>query len=310
MGEILKGRSAVVTGSGRGIGREIALAMAAQGAKVVVNDPGVARDGSGADLAPADEVVAEIKKAGGIAVANYDSVADFKAAENIIKTCVDNFGRIDILVNCAGVLRERMIFNMSEDDWDAVVNVHLKGTFNCTRHASLLMRDQRYGRIINTVSVAFKGTVGQSNYGAAKGGILSFTRSVARELGRYNITCNAFAPLAATRMTVTPEVKAGWKKRYEAGLITKEYYDFLLNMPGPEHIPPIVVYLASDAAADINGQLFHAERGKVAIASVSEEVRTIFTKDMWTVEELADLVPKTLLVGYVNPAPPEKPKEG
>jgi NAD(P)-dependent dehydrogenase (short-subunit alcohol dehydrogenase family) len=312
MGERLKGKNAVVTGAGRGIGREIALGLAAEGVKVVVNDPGVARDGSGADKMPADEVVAEIKKKGGTAIANYNSVADFKAAAEIIKSCVDNFGRIDILVNCAGVLRERMIWNLSEEDWDTVISVHLKGTFNCTRHTAPLMREQRSGRIINVVSDAWRGTVGQSNYGAAKGGIVSFTRSIARELGRYGITCNCICPIAATRMTMDEGVKAGMKKRLEAGLITKEFYESFMSMPGPEYVPPMVVYLASDAAANINGQVFHIERGRAAIYSEPVEIKAIYKSEaggMWTVDELESFVPKTLLTGYVNPAPPEAPKK-
>ncbi|PIU23500.1 MAG: 3-hydroxyacyl-CoA dehydrogenase [Chloroflexi bacterium CG08_land_8_20_14_0_20_45_12] len=309
MGDKLKGKNAVVTGAGRGIGREIALALAAEGAKVVVVDPGVSRGGEGTDLAPADEVVAEIKKRGGKAVASYNSVADFKAAEGIIKQCVDSFGHIDILINGAGILREKMVWNLSEEDWDMVITVHLKGTFNCSRHAAGFMREQRYGRIISLTSDAWRGTVGQSNYGAAKGGIVSFTRSIARELGRYGVTCNCVAPMAATRMTLTEEVKAGWRKRYEAGLITKEHLDELLNMPGPEYIPPVVTYLASDKAGNINGQVFHIEKGRVAIYSEPVEVRAIYKTEaggMWTFGDLEQAVPKTLLVGYVNPAPQEE----
>lgn len=302
----LKGRNAVVTGAGRGIGSEIALALAAEGASVVVNDPGVARDGSGRETAPADEVVREIRERGGTAVANYSSVADFRAAQDIISSCVENFGRIDILVNGAGVLRERMIWNLSEEDWDTVITVHLKGTFNCTRHAAPLMRAQKYGRILNLTSDAWRGTVGQSNYGAAKGGIVSFTRSIALELGRYGITCNCIAPLAATRMTMTEEVKLGMKRRLAAGLITQEQYEAFARMPGPEFVPPMVVYLVSDKAAHINGQVFHIEKGRAAIYSDPVEIRAVYKREkdgMFTVAELEEFVPKTLLVGYINPAP-------
>ena len=312
MGDRLKDRNAVVTGAGRGIGREVSLSLAAEGAKVVVVDPGASRGGEGADLAPADEVVAEIKKRGGNAVANYSSVTDFKAAEGIIKQCVDSFGRIDILVNCAGILREKMVWNMSEEDWDMVLAVHLKGTFNCTRHAAGFMREQKYGRIINLTSDAWRGTVGQSNYGAAKGGMVSFTRAMARELGRYGVTCNCVAPMAATRMTLDEGVKAGFKKRLDAGLITKEQYDGMLQMPGPEYIPPIVVYLATDKAANINGQVLHIEKGRVGIYSDPIEVRAIYKTEaggMWTVADLEADVPKTLLIGYVNPAPPQEEKK-
>lgn len=309
MGVRLKGRNAVVTGAGRGIGREVALALAEEGVNVIVNDPGVGRDGKGGEATPAEAVVAEIRQAGGTAIPNFESVTDFQAAERIIKSCVEKFGSIDILVNCAGVLREKMVFNMPEEDWDLVIATHLKGTFNCTRHACAHMREKKFGRIINVTSDAWRGTVGQSNYGAAKGGIVSFTRAVAREMGRYSVTCNAIAPMAATRMTVTPEVKAGWKKRYEAGIITQEYYESLINMPGPEHTPPIVLYLASNEAANVNGQVFHIEAGRVSIYSEPVETRTVYRnyqkEGKWTLEELTDIVPKTLLVGYVNPAPPE-----
>lgn len=310
MGVRLQGRSGVVTGAGRGIGREIALALAAEGAKLLVNDPGVSRVGVGSDAAPADEVVAEIRKHGGTAMANYDSVTDFTAAERIVKSCVDNFGRIDILVNCAGVLRDRMIFNMAEEEWDMVLSVHLKGTFNMCRHASRLMREQRYGRIINVASAAWLGSTGQSNYSAAKGGIVSFTRSIARELGRYGVTCNCIVPMAATRMTLDDDVKAKFKMQLEKGEISQERYEELVNMPGPEFVAPAVVYLATDAAANINGLVVRSAGGTVGVYSEPSIVKIIH-KDYrkegpWTVDELADLVPKILLVSYVNPAPPEE----
>lgn len=299
MSTSLEGKSAVVTGAGRGIGREIALALAAHGVKVVVNDAGVARDGTGSSPAPAQEVVELIKKKGGTAVANYESVADHSGAERIIKACVDNFGRIDILCNVAGIARERMIFNMSEAEWDAVIAVHLKGTFNCTKHACVYMRQQKSGRIINTTSEAWRGTVGQSNYSAAKGGIVSFTKSIAREMGKYGVTCNAISPAAATRMTLTEEVKAGYQKRYEAGLISKEQLDLMLNIPGPEFIPPIVLYLCTDEAGYINGKVFGCSGGLIAVYSDPEPIRSIqkdHQKDgPWKLEELMELVPKELM---------------
>ncbi len=309
MGSRLENRSAVVTGAGRGIGREVALALAAEGAKVVVNDPGVSRSGQGTDLAPADEVVAEIKGRGGIAVANYDSVTDFAAAERIINSSVDSFGRIDILVNCAGVLRDRMVHNMVEEEWDTVINVHLKGTFNTCRHAAGFMRKQRFGRIINVASAAWQGSVGQSNYSAAKGGIVSFTRSIAREMGRTGVTCNCIVPMAATRMTLDDDVKTKFKRQLEDGEITRERYDELVNMPGPEHIARAVAYLATDAAANINGVVVRSAGGTVGVYSEPTIVKIIH-KDYkkygpWELEELEDLVPKILLAGYVNPSPPE-----
>ena len=200
----LKGRNAVVTGAGRGIGRAVALALAEEGASVVVNDPGVNVDGSGHDAGPADQVAGEIRAAGGSAVASYDSVAELAGGESMVRQCVDAFGRIDILVNVAGILRDRMIFNMSEEEWDAVIAVHLKGHFNTIKPASVLMRQQRYGRIVNFSSISgLRGISGQSNYGAAKAGIAGLTRVVARDLGRYGVTCNAIAPGAQTRMTAT-----------------------------------------------------------------------------------------------------------
>ncbi|OGW13177.1 MAG: hypothetical protein A3G93_13190 [Nitrospinae bacterium RIFCSPLOWO2_12_FULL_45_22] len=306
MGKKLANKAAVVTGAGRGIGREIALFLAGEGARVVVNDPGVTRDGAGQDSKPADEIVAEIKKRGGEAVANYDSVVDFAAAERIINSCAEKFGRIDILVNVAGILRDRMIFNMSEEEWDAVLDVHLKGTFNCSRYACILMRKQRAGRIINITSDAWRGTVGHVNYGAAKAGIVGLTRSIAREMGRYNVTCNAVAPVAATRMTLDEDVKQGIKKRYEAGLVSKEQLDAILNMPGPEYVPPIVAYLATDEAWNINGQVFHAEGGRISVYSEPVETKAVYKKEgIWKVDELIDIIPQTIAQGLVNPAPPQ-----
>jgi 3-oxoacyl-[acyl-carrier protein] reductase len=313
MGERLKGKNAIVTGAGRGIFKEIALAVAAEGAKVIVVDPGVGRGGDGTDLSPADETVKEIKSKGGEATACYESVAEFDAAEKIIKTCIDTYGRLDILINGAGILRERMIYNMSEDDWDIVLKVHLKGTFNMCRHASVVMREQKYGRIVNCTSDAYRwGSVGQANYAAAKGGIVSFTRSIARELGRYGITCNVIAPMAATRMTLNEGVIAGMKKRLDAGLITKEQYEEFINMPGPQFVPPIVVYLVTDEAANINGQVFGAGGGRIARYSWPEEIISIhrdYEKEgPWPLEDIIRLAPKTLLTGYVNPAPPASDK--
>jgi len=199
MGELLKGRVAVVTGAGKGLGRAEAIALAAQGAKVVVNDLGVATDGTGASKSPADEVVAEIKKAGGKAVACYASVAEIAGAESVVKTAVDSFGRIDVLVNNAGFNRDRMIYNTSDEEWDSVLQVNLSGTFYCTRAACKIMRQQNYGRIINTSSHAGLGNMGQANYSAAKEGIVGLTRTVARDMQRYGVTCNVIRPVAGTR---------------------------------------------------------------------------------------------------------------
>jgi NAD(P)-dependent dehydrogenase (short-subunit alcohol dehydrogenase family) len=309
----LKGRSAVITGGGGGIGREVALAFAAEGANVLIADYGSSRIGDGFDTAPAEKVAAEIMTKGGSAIAHFANVTEFKAAEDIVKNCVNRFGSIDILVNCAGIAREQVIWKLSEDDWDKVIAVHLKGTFNCIRHTAPIMREQKYGRIINITADAWLGVFGHSNYSASKGGIVSLTRSVALELGKYGITANAIAPLARTKMTATTEEgKANARKAYESGFISKELYENIINMPGPEYLAPLFVYLASSEAANINGQVFHSTKGKIAIYSEPVEVKTIYKTDadgMWTLDDLIKYVPDKLLKGYRNPAPPQANKD-
>lgn len=294
----LQDRVAVITGAGRGIGRGIALMMAAEGAKVVVNDPGVGPDGVGTDAGPADQVVGEIKAAGGTAVANYDSVATLEGGESIIKTALDAFGRIDILVNNAGILRDRMIFNMTEEEWDAVIAVHLKGHFNTIKPASVLMRQQRFGRIINFTSESgLWGNAGQANYGAAKSGIAGVTRVVARDLGRYGVTCNAIAPRAWTRLTATiPDARPNQPQQQGT---TEERLAAL----HPDMIAPMTTFLATDAAWNINGQIFHVYAGHVSVLQHPVPWRTVFKHGMWTLDELTEAVPG-LLEGTTNPAPP------
>lgn len=310
MAQHLVGRNAVVTGAGRGIGKEIAKALAAEGARVVVVDPGVARDGSGRDPCPADDVVRQIREAGGEALACYDSVADFTAAERIVRRCAERYGRLDIMVNGAGVLRERMIFNMSEDDWDTVIGVHLKGTFNMCRHSCTIMRSQGYGRIVNVTSGAWIGAVGQCNYSAAKGGIVSLTRSIAMEMARFGVTCNAIAPAAATRMTMTEEVRAGWKRGLESGTLTKAQYDEVTNLPGPENVAPLVLFLGSDAGASVTGQVFGIVGRKVSVYSTPVETRMMLKNTgkygPWTFDELIELLPSNLLADYVSPIAAER----
>ena len=302
----LEGKVAVVTGSGRGIGRGIALLFAREGARVVVNDPGVNTDGSGHDNGPADQVVAEIKAAGGTAVANYDSVAQAEGGERIITTAVDAFGRIDILVNNAGILRDRMIFNMAEQEWDDVIAVHLKGHFNCTKPASILMRQQRYGRIVNFSSTSgIIGNPGQANYGAAKSGVAGFTRVVAKDLGRYGVTCNAIAPGALTRMTqAVPD--AARELRARAGITgaAANRPPAVPQLRDPEYIAPMVAYLCTDDAWNINGQIFHVAGGNVGLAHHPTPMRTLWKPAMWTLDELAVAVPHQLMTGIPNPAPP------
>ncbi|HYF00757.1 MAG TPA: SDR family NAD(P)-dependent oxidoreductase, partial [Planctomycetota bacterium] len=278
--KLLDGKVAVITGAGGGLGRSHALAFAAQGAKVVVNDPGVSRDGSGqASGRMADTVVEEIRKAGGQAVGHYESIATTAGAESLIKTAVEAFGRVDILVNNAGILRDKTILKMEDDMWDAVLAVHLRGTFLCTRAAARVMKEKATGgRIINTTSIAgLKGNFGQSNYGAAKAGIYGFTMTAAMELQKEGITVNAIAPIAKTRMTEDIES------------IPAEYR--------AEDVSPVVVFLASDLAKDVTGRIFGVH-GRHLFEYRMENTAGKEKKDAWTPQEISDFVH----------APPETPK--
>jgi NAD(P)-dependent dehydrogenase (short-subunit alcohol dehydrogenase family) len=259
MSKLCDGRVAIVTGAGRGIGREHALSLAAHGAKVVVNDLGGNVDGTGGDLSPAEQVVQEIKAMGGEAVANGDSVASWEGAQRLINTAVETFGDLHAVINNAGILRDRMLTNMTEDEWDAVINVHLKGTFAPSRWAAAYWREQAKagkpvdGRIINTTSVSgIYGNPGQTNYGAAKAGIAAFTTIAALELGRYGVTVNAVAPVALTRMT--------------EGLGPAPETDEQREMRSPRWIAPIATWLASAESKDITGRVFEASGNLLAIA--------------------------------------------
>ncbi|MGE0058914.1 MAG: SDR family NAD(P)-dependent oxidoreductase [Dehalococcoidia bacterium] len=306
------GRTAVVTGSGRGIGRAVAMLLAQEGAKVVVNDPGVSLDGSGTDNGPAAQVVEEIRAAGGTAVPNFDSIATVEGGENLIKTALDNWGRLDIVVNVAGILRDRMIFNMSEQEWDDVIAVHLNGHFNTIKPASILMRQQRYGRIVNYSSISgLGGNPGQANYGAAKAGIAGLTRVVARDLGRYGVTCNAIAPGANTRMTASVSDQSRALRAGVAGgggAASGEVQDIrrpiMPELRDAEYVAPMTVWLCTDAAWDVNGKIFHVAGGNVSLASEESAGKTIAKAGMWTVDELATFVPSILMNGVPNPAPP------
>lgn len=280
---MLDNRVAVVTGAGRGIGAEISKLFAAEGAKVVVNDLGGSVDGSGAASAPADEVVAFINDTGGQAVANYSSVSDYDASEGIIRQAIDTFGDIDILVNTAGILRDRMVFNMTEAEWDAVLAVHLKGTFNTTKYASIHWRTERKGhyRLINFSSVSgIFGAPGQPNYAAAKMGVVGFTYSCANALGRYGATANAISPGASTRMTDTvPE------ERRREGSVESTEED---PQRSPANVAVPIVYMASEQSDWLNGQIIGASGYDLQLFNKPAVIRQMRGTERWTVEGAAE----------------------
>ena len=285
----LEGKVAVVTGAGRGIGREHALALARAGAKIVVNDLGSSLAGEGADAGPAHDVVREIEALGGEAVADGENVADFAGAKRLIDSAVASFGRLDILVNNAGILRDRMLVNMEEHEWDAVIEVHLKGHFAPTRHAAAFWRerskagDRVAARVINTSSPSgVFGNVGQLNYGAAKAGIVGFTLIAAQELQRYGVTVNAIAPNARTRMT---EAAFGEIPAPEDGF----------DPADPANNSPIVVALCADEAQEITGQVFFVYGGVVNMLSGWEAGELFASDERWDpdalLQELRDRLP-------------------
>jgi NAD(P)-dependent dehydrogenase (short-subunit alcohol dehydrogenase family) len=303
MSNLLEGKCAVIAGGGRGLGRQVALAMSHHGAKVVVNDLGTDLNGSNPNPGPADEVVAEIRKAGGTAVACFASVADVADAKRIINTCIQEFGKIDILVNCATIARMGQIWESSEEDSDAVLAVTLKGTINTCQHALIAMMKQETGRIINFASPSWLGVTGADAYTAGKGGVVSLTRGIASrmKLDGYKITCNAIAPIGATRLNQMRENREMWEKMwgrfYQAGVIDRQIYEDTLDPAAPEEIPPIVCYLATDQAENISGRVFGATKGRIALYSEPEEIRGIYKDGIWTLEELMKLIPRTLARG-------------
>jgi NAD(P)-dependent dehydrogenase (short-subunit alcohol dehydrogenase family) len=271
---ILDGRVAVVTGSGRGIGREFALCMAREGANIVVNDVGVSLDGQGTEDDPAAQTCKDIEALGVKAIPSYESVTDFEGAGRMIQSAVDAFGKIDILVNNAGIVRDRTLVKMSEEDFDAVVAVHMKGTFNTARHAAPLMKEAGYGRIINVTSQAgLRGNFGQTNYGAAKAAIMGMTFVWAIELGKYGITVNAMSPAGATRMTASLFERTG-------------------SEPPPESNPalnaPIVAFLASEGAAHVNGQILGRTDFAYTIYQTPKQVGFMWKDGGWDVDGVAD----------------------
>ena len=298
-GKRLEGRVAVVTGSGRGIGRGVAKLLASEGASIVVNDVGAALDGQGEDSTPAAQVVEEISELGGRAVASYHSVATAEGGANIVQQALDEFGRLDIVVTPAGILRDRMIFNMAEEEWDDVIAVHLKGTYSVVRPASEIFRAQKSGRIVTFSSVSgLYGQGGQSNYGAAKDAIAGFTRVVAKELARYNATANIISPGASTRMTdsvpdSTRAMRAGEFPPPMEGMLTSE----------PDQVAPMVVWLCTDAAEGVSGNIFHCSGNRVSLMNHPVPHRSIYKDGRWTVDELSAVVPETIGMDLINPAP-------
>jgi NAD(P)-dependent dehydrogenase (short-subunit alcohol dehydrogenase family) len=297
MSRICEGRVVIVTGAGRGLGAQHALEFARQGAKVVVNDLGGTPEGTGSDTTPAEDVAAEIRAMGGEAIANHEDVSDFEAARRLIASAVDTFGRLDVLVNNAGILRDRMFVNMSVEEWDAVIKVHLRGHFCPARHAAAYWRDQSKAgnqvdaRIINTSSGAgLMGSIGQSNYVAAKAGIAGLTVIQAAELARYGVTANALAPSARTRLTegVFTEMMAEVDSGFDA--------------MAPENVSPLVVWLGSSESGDVTGRVFEVEGGMIAVCDGWQHGTPIDKKARWEPAEVGAAV-RELLEGAPTPAP-------
>ncbi|MFF4537564.1 SDR family oxidoreductase [Streptomyces aureus] len=283
MGNFLAGKVVAVTGAGRGIGRAVALAAAAEGARVVVNDHGVSIEGSEPTSSVADTVVKEIEAAGGEAVAVADDISTMEGGQRVVDTALASYGRIDGVVCVAGILRERMLFNMTEQEWDPVVATHLKGTFTLFRAASAVMRKQGSGTLIGFTSGNHQGSVAQANYSAAKGGIISLVRSAALGLHKYGVTANAVAPVARTRMSANVPME-------------------LKEIGEPEDVAALVVYLLSDRAREerITGQVYTIAGPKIAVWAQPRELRAGYAEGAWTPERIADFLPGT--VG-VDPMP-------
>lgn len=309
MGNRLEGRVAIVTGAGRGIGRGVAQQLAEEGASVVVNDFGGSLDGTGEDAGPADEVVNEIRDTGGQAVAHYGDISKFEDCSALAQTAIDEFGRLDILCHVAGILRDRMVFNMTEEEWDAVLAVHLRGAFNTVRNVVPTMLEQGYGRILLFSSGSGLGASGQANYSAAKEGMVGFTRALARELGPFGITANAIYPGGNTRMTQSiPDstqdlrAQAGITRTGRAAVATSWPEDGPTPRD-PENNAPMVAWLCTEAAGAVSGQVIGTPGFQASRYSVRQVIRSVAKSDHWTLDELARAVPLQLVAGIHNPAP-------
>jgi len=286
---MVEGKVVVVTGAGRGIGAAIARLMAQHGARVVVNDIGVSLTGEGGDQTPAQEVVNDIRKAGGEAAANYDSVAEFNSAAKIVQCAVDNFGRIDCVVNNAGILRDVIFHKMTEADWDAVINVLLKGAFNMCRNAADHFRKQESGSFVHMTSTSgLIGAMGQTNYGAAKLGMVALSKNIAIDMQRFNVRSNCIAPVAWTRMTASiPAKDPAAQKRIEQRMQVTA-----------EHNAPLAVFLASDAAKDVTGQVFSTRKNEIFLISQPRPLRGIHRSDGWTPQACAEHLLPALKSGF------------
>jgi 3-oxoacyl-[acyl-carrier protein] reductase len=285
--DLLKDRVSVVTGGGRGIGRAITLALAAEGSKVVVN---ALRAGAGS----AETTAKDIAEKGGQAVPCYADVSNFQNAGRLIQSAIDHFGKVDILVNNAGVTGWGMPWDMTEEDWDKVVNISLKGTFNCTRHSVPYMKEQKWGRIINCTSLSWIARGGACHYAAAKAGIVGFTRAVAIDMAQYGVTCNAYAPYAKTDMSSSRTLQM-IEQKYKSGKIDRKEYEWQMNPPGPEGVGSLVAYLASDKASSVSGKVLYASGGWIAMFSEPEREKTLFKeRGIWSVQELIDQFPQLM----------------
>lgn len=279
MPRMLYDKVCVVTGAGRGIGREIALLMAACGARVVVNDLGGSERGEGSEQTPAAEVVAEIEKSGGAAVANYESVSDSAAAKRIIEQAMDEYGQLDCVVNNAGILRDVIFHKMTEEDWDAVIDVHLKGSFNMSSAAAPIYRKQIGGSFVHMTSTSgLVGNFGQANYAAAKLGIVGLSKSIALDMNRFEVRSNCISPFAWSRLIGTIPVKDPEQEARVAKM----------KAMTPAHIAPVAAYLASDEAKDVTGQIFGVRQNEVFLMSQSRPIRSVHRGEGWTPETLAE----------------------